>query len=135
MTIASRLTNVVRAAVGLIGPDSATQAHGLISGLRQGGGAGQDRAARGTQQILEAYSELPWLRAVSQKVSQSVAAVEWQLFAPTRSRPKSKALCKSIGMSRGIVRRSLIERAMDDGDIQPIHNHISMVGIDEYASS
>ena len=126
MTIASRLTNVLRAAVGLIGPDSATQAHGLISGLRQQGGAGQDRADRGTQQILEGYSELPWLRAVSQKVSQSVAAVEWQLFAPTRGRPKARTLCKSIGISRGQVRRQLIQRAVDDGDMQPLQKHIML---------
>jgi HK97 family phage portal protein len=34
---------------------------------------------RGTAEFLRAYSEMPWLRAASNKVAQAVAAVEWQV--------------------------------------------------------
>jgi len=41
---------------------------------------------RGTSELLRAYSDLPWLRAVTHKIGRSIGATTWQVFA-TREKP------------------------------------------------
>lgn len=40
---------------------------------------------RGTYELLRAYSELPWLRAISHKIASEVASTTWVLFAGGRT--------------------------------------------------
>lgn len=47
-------------------------------------GASRTPGARGTSDILTAYGTMPWLRAVTHRVSTSVAAVPWTLSATPR---------------------------------------------------
>lgn len=60
---------------------------GMFLGLYPGGSG--PPPARGTHEILEAYNELPWLRAVVNKVSRSVASTGWHLYVVT---DKGKAI-------------------------------------------
>lgn len=41
---------------------------------------------RGSQQILEAYREMPWLRALADRVATAVASTPWHLYAAPRGR-------------------------------------------------
>lgn len=49
-------------------------------------GQGRRAADRGTRRMLEAYSELPWLRGVVHRVAEDVSAVRWQVFAVREER-------------------------------------------------
>lgn len=48
--------------------------------LSGGGRFGGSSPLRGTAELLDAYSRMPWLRAVVHKVSHSVAMVPWRVF-------------------------------------------------------
>ncbi len=56
--------------------------HGLLAGIFPAGHT--EPPVRGTQELLEAYESMPWLRAVAGKVAASVATTEWQLFSVRR---------------------------------------------------
>lgn len=42
---------------------------------------------RGTPELLAAYSTMPWLRAVTQRISEATSSVQWRLFAIRRRLP------------------------------------------------
>ncbi len=42
---------------------------------------------RGTEDLLRAYSTMPWLRAVTQRISEATSQVQWRLFAIRRRQP------------------------------------------------
>ncbi len=55
---------------------------GIDSGsVRILAGAKQTPPKRGTRQILEAYSTMPWLRATTNKISRTVGDTQWRVFA------------------------------------------------------
>ncbi len=46
-----------------------------------------DPPRRGTADLLAAYSTMPWLRAVTQRISDATADIQWRLFAIRRRLP------------------------------------------------
>ncbi len=46
-----------------------------------------DPPKRGTADLLAAYSTMPWLRAVTGRISEATASVQWRLFAVRRRLP------------------------------------------------
>ena len=72
---------------------------------------------RGTRELLLAYSDSPWLRAVFSKIARTVAETDWQLFALKGSNGRFfrddylmsmpyeasyKALTKAVEENRGV---------------------------------
>lgn len=53
-------------------------------------GAHGELPRRGTRAILEAYSQMPWLRAVASRIGFAVAHAQWQLFATGTPRAQSR---------------------------------------------
>ena len=45
--------------------------------------SGNTAPRRGTAQLLEAYRQSPWLRAVVSKIAQKLAAIPWVVYAQT----------------------------------------------------
>jgi len=64
--------------VGNLPTESSPIVAGLLGGIMPYRG---DPPPRGRQDYLRAYSTMPWLRAVSDRVAGGVAAVEWQVLA------------------------------------------------------
>ena len=68
-----------KAAVGLftdVKPGSTS--YEMLSGIMPGSIG--DPPKRGTREFLAAYSTMPWLRAVTHKVSHAIATTPWKLF-------------------------------------------------------
>ncbi len=80
-TIKSALTPTRQVALGTFSTDSSPA--GLMSGISPA--ARGEPPQRGTQDRLEAYNSMPWLRACAERVATSVASVQWQLFVQKRN--------------------------------------------------
>lgn len=53
-------------------------------------GAGRGPPARGTRELIQAYREQPWLRAVTARIARGVAAVQWSVYARSATPVKTK---------------------------------------------
>jgi len=82
LTFSQKLKLFAKAAVGLFSGASAEQAYGMLTGIFPGSVCQPPK--RGTKELLNAYNEMPWLRAVVNKVSRSVASTFWQLYVIRR---------------------------------------------------
>jgi len=114
----TRLLIAAKAAIGLFSEPSASQAFHLLSGVYPG--ASGAAPERGTREILEGYSSMPWLRAVAQKISHSVASTQWQLYAPPRGGRRARIIQRAYGRER----RDLILRATAEEKLKPIESHL-----------
>lgn len=119
-SLRDRFTVAANAVKGIFSEESLQQTHGLLGGIYPG--ASGEPPARGDMNVLDAYNEMPWLRAVSQRVATAVAAAatDWRLYAP-KSR-QVRDIRKFQRCSDKSVRRLMIKEA--DADLQPIDDHI-----------
>jgi HK97 family phage portal protein len=119
-TLSTRLSVAARALVGIFSEQSATQAHGMLGGIFSGSNG--EPPYRGTGNILSAYSTMPWLRAVAQRVATSVAAssTQWRLYAPSSGERRDVRLIQRAGDVT--TRRALIKRAK--GKLDVVESHI-----------
>ena len=62
---------------------------GMMAGIFPG--AAGTPPKRGTRELLDAYNTMPWLHAVVNKVSRSVASVTWQLYRADNARAVQRA--------------------------------------------
>ena len=100
MSWKGKLVKAVGDLVGLSGQD-------LVQAIF---GPSTSNARLGTKQLLEAYETMPWLRAVSGRVSTAVASIPWQLYV-VREKPTPQL--KAEGR-RGKIRRHMqLQRSMD----------------------
>ncbi len=78
----------------------------------------------GTKELLEAYTTMPWLRAVVNKVGKSVGTTNWRLFVTTGSNEDGKAI-KSSRIQRASYkdRRRLLQKQADTSKLQEIEDH------------
>lgn len=116
--LGARVVLAGKALTGLFSDRSLTQAYGLLSGLYPAATGAIPQ--RGTKELLEAYSTMPWLRAVAQKVSNSVAATQWVLLAPASGKKRNRIMQRAYGVER----ERLIAKALDDEELRPIESHI-----------
>lgn len=78
--------NVEERAVG-----GGTLARGeLEAGLVAPGSGGRGPPARGTRELIRAYREQPWLRAVTNRIARGVASARWAVYARSEA-PAKKA--------------------------------------------
>lgn len=120
----TRLKLAAKALTGLFNDQSGTEAYSLLSGLYPTHYGTWPK--RGTKELLEGYSELPWLRAVSQKIAHSVAQTQWQLWTPT-----SKRRLRTIQRAVLPQRPQLIQRAIDAGALKPVEDHPLLDAIED----
>ena len=88
-SLTTRLKRAGTAVLDIFRPEIMQQAHGLLGGVWGYGGLPPARTA---DQYLQAYSTMPWLRAVSGKVSHTIAMTPWiagykQEKTPDKSAP------------------------------------------------
>lgn len=77
---------------------------------------------RGTGELLQAYSEMPWLRAVVSKVGQAVGTTTWKLYV---SRPDGKKAVKRTKLQNAsyIKRQGWIHKGFEKGELEEIEDH------------
>ena len=76
-------------------PDAQKSAGGLLTGLL----SGSTTPRRGTFELLQAYSRLPWLHAVIQRIAFDVSRIRWRVYrVPTG--PAVKARSKAYRTTR-----------------------------------
>lgn len=123
-SITQRLVSIAKAAIGIRAIDSSSPApspFGLLQGMMPGDSG--NPPYRGDANILQAYSTMPWLRAVSQRVSTAVAssATEWRLYAPASGNVTE---ARVIQRASPLRRSRLIRKANGNGELQEVDNHI-----------
>lgn len=119
VTLRARMRLAGKALVGLFHEQSATQAYSLLAGLYPG--AGGAVSPRGARQLLEGYNSLPWLRAVSSRIAQSVAQTQWALYAPT-DRKRNRTIQRAAGADR----KSMVKALTQAGELEPLESHIML---------
>lgn len=65
-------------AMGTFSTDDAKHAYGLLQGIYPASRG--EPPPRGTQERLEGYNQMPWLRTCAECVADAIASVQWQLF-------------------------------------------------------
>lgn len=121
-----RLRVARRALIGVFSDDAAKQAFGLLQGIFPAAvGAPPTRGAR---ERVAAYADMPWLNAVADKVSSSVAAVEWCLSAVRRAGAPRAIRIKALQRLGGDwvscqARQARLAHLKDAGDLVEVQNH------------
>lgn len=84
VSILDRLKIASRAVVGAFEDTTRlnTDTHGLLSAIFPNDRG--DAPNRGTKSILEAYSDMPWLRACSSKIATAISSTQWRLYVNKR---------------------------------------------------
>jgi hypothetical protein len=86
---------------------------------------------RGSRQILEIYSESPWVQAVTKKIGERVASTEWLLFAQTGGNGNKhyiktthrESIARKIKRAPFKERKRLLRKLQAKGQLKEITNH------------
>lgn len=120
-TIKSALTPARPVALGRLSTDnSPASPQGMMGGLFPG--ARGEPPTRGTLDRLDAYNQMPWLRACSERVATSVASVQWQLFVQKTKRGQAvrhRGMQRADFWARKTIKAELEER----NELVEIHDH------------
>jgi HK97 family phage portal protein len=119
-TLRDRFAVAAKAVAGIFSEQSLAQTQGLLTGIFPG--VSGDPPHRGDRNVLNAYNDMPWLRAVAQRVATSVAssATDWRLYAPVSRQLRDVRKFQRCGDKA--LRGRMIKEA--DDTLQPIDNHV-----------
>ena len=122
LSLGNRLSVAAKALVGIFNDDSARQAHGMLGGIF--GSQGGDPPYRGDANILQAYSTMPWLRAVAQRIATAVSSssTQWILYAPASGKRRDVRLIQRAASHE--TRKDLIRKGQMNEDLIPVEDHI-----------
>ncbi|MEK9723013.1 MAG: phage portal protein, partial [Rhodospirillaceae bacterium] len=109
---------------GLLADGAASEAYGLLGGIYPASGPS---LKRGVKDILDGYSEMPWLRAVAGKVATEVASTCWYLYKPS-NRERSRSL-RIVQRAYGDTRHRLVKRNMQDGAFEAVDDHVLLTAL------
>jgi hypothetical protein len=106
-------------------PEAGTQVDRILRGVISPGRG--EPPNRNTASRLQAYNDMPWLRAVGERIATDVAAVEWELFLPRRGGKPAKDLV--LRRAGSVTRKAQIARRRKDisgnngADLEPVEQH------------
>ncbi len=81
---------------------------------------------KGTQELLKAYSKMPWLRGVVNKVSDSVAGIKWKVLVATGKRSDgTDKFIRNIKAQRAdfVSRKKIITTLIKEHKLVEIEDH------------
>lgn len=121
--LGTRLRAASRAVVGIFSDHSLQQAYGLLQGVLPGGMG--IPPTRGTAEYLKAYSQMPWLRAVTSRIATGVAQADWQLFVVRKGGERAQlgGKVKAIQRAPMAQRRRLLKQAAGEQELDQILDH------------
>ncbi len=86
---------------------------------------------RGTKELLKAYSDLPWLRAIVHRISHAMAAVGWEAFVANSEEDSSKNTLREIKLNKDPKTRSkMIRKGVNNGLLTRVDDHPSIALLD-----
>ncbi|MDI6872092.1 MAG: phage portal protein [Bacillota bacterium] len=121
ISFAERLRTLGKAAVGLFSATSSEQARAMLAGIIPG--AVGTPPKRGTRELLNAYSEMPWLRAVVNRVTTSVASTPWQLYVVRPGGAGKAVKAAKAQQADYATRRQLLAGYRKAGELVEIEEH------------
>jgi hypothetical protein len=128
LSFRQRIGLIARAAIGTMDVTPGSFGHTLLSRINLGGLGLPPR--RGTQQLLQSYSDMPWLRAVASRVGSSFGAVEWRLFY-TKKPGASKAYRNRRAQKAAFPDRLKIrEQLMAEDELTEVVQHPLLDALD-----
>lgn len=111
--------NLKAAFKALFAADSkGSQAGGILAGVSIGS---QRAPRRGSRELMLAYREQPWLRAIVQRIAQDVASVPLRLLAPAR--PAGGGLVARAYGATGDIRRKMLDDGLQNGSLRLVEEH------------
>ncbi len=103
-------------------PVSSAGTPGQMSPMALFPSAHGDAPVRGSANILDGYATLPWLRAVTGRIAQSLAATDWQLYAVRK--PQQRAVKHALlQRASPVVRRKALGDLLDSENADEITTH------------
>lgn len=114
MGLTDRIVNALSPRTRAVGGEDAVAAIGMIA-------AGRNPPRRGTLEYLKAYSTMPWLRAVTSRIGNSVASTSWRLFVVRRGGEVKRR--PALQRARYPERGAMLKAARQAGDLQEIDDH------------
>ena len=120
-TLRQRIAVAAKAAVGVFSDNAAQAAYGMLGGIYPGG-LGQP-PVRGTREFLRAYSQMPWLRAITNRIATNVASTEWQLFVAQKPDAPKAYRHRQVQRAGKTTRRSIIKDLQGNKELKQIDNH------------
>ena len=123
MRFADRLALAAKAVVGLFNDRSSEAAFRLFPGVSPG--AVGFAPTRGVRQTLEAYSKMPWLRAVASRVGDGFASVDWELYRTGAPSPNPRT-ARDVRIQRAGLpqRKALLKQTKAAGELREVTDHI-----------
>src|SRR3990170_4729003 len=118
MSVVTRVRAAVKAAVGAYQGQISQESLTMLRGIS---GTGLP-AVRGAKDVLEAYSTMPWLRAVAHRIASGVAATPWKLYV---ARKPGKPATQASWLQRAPleVRQAAIRRKQAESELEEISEH------------
>lgn len=123
VTLRERVRLAAKAFVGQFSPETAQLAHGLLAGVLP---LQSNAPKKNTTDYLNAYSAMPWLRAVAARIAFDVAACRWHLYAVGKTDEQGKRLWRQTrGVQRGGAeyRRKALAELRDSRELVEIEEH------------
>lgn len=74
----------------------------------------------GVTEMLEGYSSMPWLRAVTSKIGQAVGSTSWKLY---EEGTEKKLASRKIQRAAFAQRQALVAKAAEKGDLVEVDDH------------
>lgn len=102
----------------LFGPGAPKTAGGLLAGVSIGS---QRAPRRGTRELMLAYREQPWLRAIVQRIATDISSVPLRLLAPAR--PSGNGLVSRAYGAGGEIRRKMLNDGLASGQLMQVEEH------------
>lgn len=121
ISFGTRVRAASRALVGIFNENSLKAAYGLLSGVLPGGQGLPP--TRGTADYLRAYSQMPWLRAVTGRIGTATARADWQLFVAKRPGERARRI-PTIQRASMQHRRKLLRDLAQEGELTQITDHV-----------
>lgn len=107
------------------GPDGEVL-RGLASIISQRGSP----PMRHVEDLLIAYSRMPWLRAVVGKIGFSTASQCWEMFV--EGNPTSPRQSRALKSGTWATRKKLMKAKRNDGDLREIEDHPALEVLDNF---
>lgn len=124
-TLRDRLKLAGQALTSPYTPEAGTQAFQILSGVLPPGRG--EPPLRNTTSRLQAYSDMPWLRSVCERIATDIAAIEWELFLPRNAAGQpvtDRTLRRAIGPHRQkLIAERLRSKGTADVTLERVDTH------------
>lgn len=121
-TFRARLALAGKALVGVFSDSAMTDAYGMLARIFPGSRG--EPPKRGSREYLEAYSEMPWLRAVTERIAFTCASQTWKLYGRRGRGGSGKAIRDTEWQAADpLTRAKILKQVRDAGELIEVLDH------------